>query len=116
MDRLNTRNILKRKKQKPITVSSVVTILKKLLSIFSSAVPLAKLVGTWQHLGINWDFTREFFEMMQQAKTQSQNPFFMEFFIIAAWQIWKQRNNFIFDRGRPSSVKKLGFKLIGSML
>jgi len=61
--------------------------------------------------------------MMQQVKTQSQNPFFMEFFTIAAWQIWKQRNNFIFDRvgpllslGRTPSVKKLGFKLIGSML
>jgi len=26
----------------------------------------------------------------------------METFIIAAWHIWKQRNNFIFDRDRPS--------------
>jgi hypothetical protein len=26
----------------------------------------------------------------------------MEIFNIAAWQIWKQRNNFIFDKGRPS--------------
>jgi hypothetical protein len=25
----------------------------------------------------------------------------MEFFIIGAWQIWEQRNNFIFDRGHP---------------
>ena len=39
---------------------------------------------------------------MQHAKLQYHNPFFMETFIIAAWQIWKQRNNFIFDRGRPS--------------
>jgi hypothetical protein len=40
--------------------------------------------------------------MMHLAKIQYQSPFFMEIFIIAAWQIWKQRNNFIFDRGRPS--------------
>jgi len=40
--------------------------------------------------------------MMIQSKQQHQNPFFMETFIIAAWHIWKQRNNFIFDRGRPS--------------
>jgi hypothetical protein len=28
----------------------------------------------------------------------------MEVFIIAAWQIWKQRNNFIFDRGQQSFI------------
>jgi hypothetical protein len=28
----------------------------------------------------------------------------MEVFIIAAWQIWKQRNNFIFDRGSHLSL------------
>jgi hypothetical protein len=44
----------------------------------------------------------DFFLMMQQAKVQHNNPFFMETFIIATWQIWNQRNNFIFDRGRPS--------------
>jgi hypothetical protein len=39
--------------------------------------------------------------MMRQAKQQFQHSF-MEIFIIATRQIWKQRNNFIFDRGRPS--------------
>ena len=41
----------------------------------------------WQSLGISWDITKEFFQMMQHAKLQYQNPFFMETFIIAAWQI-----------------------------
>jgi len=41
--------------------------------------------------------------MLIQAKQQFPNPYFMDIlFTIAAWQIWKQRNNFIFDRGRPS--------------
>ena len=39
--------------------------------------------------------------MMKQTKQQFHHSF-MEIFIIAAWQIWKQRNNFIFDRGHPS--------------
>jgi hypothetical protein len=56
----------------------------------------------WQHLGIQWNLQSEFFEMMIQSQQQHQNPFFMETFIIVAWHIWKQRNNFIFDRGRPS--------------
>ena len=53
-------------------------------------------------LGIHWDFAGDCFQMMKQAKQQFHHPFFMEIFIIAAWQIWKQRNNFIFDRGSPS--------------
>ena len=112
MDRLNTRNILKRKKQKLegnnyncVLCSN--NIEETAFHLFFSC-PFSQTC--WQHLGINWDFTREFFEMMQQAKTQSQNPFFMEFFTIAAWQIWKQRNNFIFDRGRPSFISwKISF-------
>jgi hypothetical protein len=44
----------------------------------------------------------DFFQMVIQAKQQFQSPFFMEIFIIGAWQIWKQRNNFIFDHGCPS--------------
>jgi hypothetical protein len=36
--------------------------------------------------------------MMEEAKHQSTHNFFMEFFIIAAQKIWKQRNDFIFNR------------------
>jgi hypothetical protein len=106
MDRLNTRNILKRKKQKleGNNYNCVLCNNSTEETAFHLLFDCPFSKTCWQHLGINWDFTREFFEMMQQAKTQSQNPFFMEFFIIAAWQIWKQRNNFIFDRGRPSFI------------
>ena len=38
------------------------------------------------------------------------SPFFMEIFAIVAWNIWKQRNNFFFDRGIPSFSRwHLGF-------
>ena len=33
---------------------------------------------------------------------QNSNNFFTKTFIIAAWGIWKQRNNFIFEGRRPS--------------
>jgi hypothetical protein len=39
---------------------------------------------------------------MEEAKTQLHHNFFMEFFIIAAWEIWKQRNDLIFSRSLPS--------------
>ena len=43
----------------------------------------------WQHLGISWDFSLEFFQMMHQAKLQYQSTFFMEIFTIVAQEIWK---------------------------
>jgi len=35
--------------------------------------------------------------MIESAKQSYNNNFFMEIFIIAAWQIWKQRNGLIFE-------------------
>jgi hypothetical protein len=55
--------------------------------------------ASWQQPGINWDFTMDF---VSKPRPNITTPFFMETFIIATWQIWKQRNNFIFDRCRPS--------------
>jgi hypothetical protein len=51
-----------------------------------------------------------FFHMLLEAKEGFSNPFFMEAFTISSWQIWKQRNNFIFSRGQPSFLAwKTGF-------
>jgi hypothetical protein len=105
MDRLNTRDILRRKKQKLRDNYNCVlcnnNTEETAFHLFFSC-PFSQ--SCWQHLGISWDFSLEFFQMMHQAKLQYQSTFFMEIFTIAAWEIWKQRNNFIFDRGRPSFV------------
>jgi hypothetical protein len=39
--------------------------------------------------------------MMDESRSQFPHKFFMEVFIIMAWSIWKQRNNFIFNKVRP---------------
>jgi hypothetical protein len=48
--------------------------------------------------------------MMDDARRQFISNFFMEVFMLAAWLIWKQRNDFIFNRGRPTFQQwKIGF-------
>jgi hypothetical protein len=56
----------------------------------------------WSHLGIGWCLDLPFHAMMEEAKRQTNHNFFMEFFIIVAWTIWKERNDIIFNRGTPS--------------
>jgi hypothetical protein len=81
-------------------------------------------VGCWQLIGLQWQFGTPFFQMMERARSDSNNNFFMETFIIAAWQTWKQRNGLIFDNC-PSNISlwkrnfKAEFKLpfsLGSIL
>jgi hypothetical protein len=56
----------------------------------------------WEHLHIYWETDLDFFTLMERARQQHTTAFFMEIFILGAWLIWKQRNNHIFNRQRPS--------------
>jgi hypothetical protein len=48
--------------------------------------------------------------MMDEARNQFANNYFMVVFILAAWLIWKQRNNLIFNKRRPTFQNwRLGF-------
>ena len=130
MDRLNTRNILKRKKHKleGNNYNCVLCNNNVEETAFHLFFSCSFSQACWRFLRIHLSLgktivcvnTRDgfplvlllfigtiqviLFQMMMQAKLQLRNPFFMEIFIIASWHIWKQRNNFIFDRGRPSFI------------
>jgi hypothetical protein len=48
--------------------------------------------------------------MMEEASAQFHNKSFMDIFIIGTWLIWKQRNDWIFNRAvRMSDNKKMAF-------
>jgi hypothetical protein len=62
--------------------------------------------------------------MMAQARQQWSNPFFIEFFLLGAWLIWKQRNDLLssitsvhlWQVGKEGFFRRLPFRLTVSCL
>jgi hypothetical protein len=104
MDRLNVRNILRRKKCKleRNDYSCPLCPQNREETTFHLFFSCPFNIECWRHLGINWNFHLDFHSMMEEAKKQYTHMFFMEIFMLGAWLIWKQRNNAIFSHGRPS--------------
>lgn len=104
LDRLNTRNILRRKRM-PVQGNNyncqtcAPSTEETTFHLFFQC-PFA--VRCWRHIGVQWNTSMDFFEMIQQARKEATMPNFMEIFTIAAWNIWKQRNRLIFDNIVPT--------------
>ena len=47
----------------------------------------------WGELGISWPASGNRLQLLHAAKEVWTQPMFMEIFIVAAWSIWKERNN-----------------------
>nr|TKV93212.1 hypothetical protein SEVIR_9G211400v2 [Setaria viridis] len=58
----------------------------------------------WNFVGISWDHAIRFSDTIQKARMECQHQFFMEVFVISAWEIWKQQNAQIF-RGTQASFE-----------
>jgi hypothetical protein len=111
-NRLNTINILRRKKFKiqGNDYTCVLCDLKWEETAFHLFFNYQFSKSCCRHLNIHWCYQTDFFTTFERTRQAHSSPYFMEIFVIAAWQIWKQRNNFIFIRGRPSFDNwKLGF-------
>jgi hypothetical protein len=65
----------------------------------------------WFALGITWNTHLNIHQMIQAAKLDFAQPFFMEIFMLGAWCIWNERNDLIFN-GKPPCLAawKLAFK------
>jgi hypothetical protein len=106
MDRLHTRNILRRKKLK-IEGNNYNCVLcdkgreETAFHLFFSC-PFSKIC--WDTINIGWDSNQNFETMMVTVKQRSSHQFFMDLFRIGAWNIWKQRNGLIFNKMLPSIV------------
>jgi hypothetical protein len=112
LDRLNTRNMLKRKgyKLEGNNYDYVMCPAQREETTFHLFFSCPFASECWRRIGIQWQMDVPFFRMMELAKNHF-NHSFMEVFIIAAWHIWKERNNLIFENSQASiSSWKRNFK------
>ncbi|CAO2185264.1 unnamed protein product [Urochloa humidicola] len=105
MDRLNTRNILRRKNfiiqgSNYNCVSCPNNVEETTYHLFFGC-PFSK--QCWQQIGFQWNSVLPFYDMLSASRSNFNKQFYMEVFIISAWCIWKQRNGLIFD-SRPPSI------------
>jgi hypothetical protein len=55
----------------------------------------------WEKIGMQWNTGLSLYLRIAHARQQQQNiPFFMEVVTIAAWEIWKIRNDRVFNNGQ----------------
>ena len=101
-DRLNTRNILKRRRKFleegsnfALCYEGVEETTNHLFFDCQSAV------CRWFALGISWDEKSNIHQKLYSAKQEFGQPFFMEVFMIGAWCLWNERNDFIFNGKAP---------------
>jgi hypothetical protein len=102
-DRINSRNLLKRKKFKieGDDYSCMLCNLDIEEYTYHLLFQCPFSDWCWNSLGIQWGHGLYFFDTIKKAKSEWQYGFFMEVFSIAAWEIWKQRNERIFRAPPP---------------
>jgi hypothetical protein len=113
-DRLNTRNILKRRNKVLEDGYNCVLcheeVEETLVHLFFDC-PSATC--RWLALGINWATNSNVHQKIYIARQAFVEPFFMEIFLIGAWCIWNERNDLIFNKKQPSLASwKDSFKLL----
>ena len=63
----------------------------------------------WAQFGIVWNLSLSFENMLTHAKNSYQSSHFLEKVLYVAWNIWKQRNSFIFYNVQPSVASWMTF-------
>lgn len=104
IDHLNTRNMLKRRHYR-IANDDYGCILcatspeETLVHLFFHC-PFSK--DCWRTLGVVWPNDNCTLRLVHSGREVWGQPMFMEMFVVAAWGIWKERNDKLFRGVTPS--------------
>jgi hypothetical protein len=101
-DRLNTRNILRRRRKFLEDGYTCVLCLEDVEeSVEHLFFDCPSAACRWFALGITWNDHLNIHQKIQAAKLDFAQPFFMEIFMIGARCIWNERNDLIFNGNLP---------------
>jgi hypothetical protein len=103
LDRLNTRDLMTRKNWHLDSGSNCVlcnaaTLETREHLFFECEFALR----CWESIGIYWDTSVQISRRIKYVKQNFDGPCFMEILACASWNIWKERNELIFQ-GQPAS-------------
>jgi hypothetical protein len=97
-DRLNTRDLMQRKHWHIDTGYNCVMCSQNLLETSQHLFFECEFAQRcWDLLDIHWDFAADFGHNFSSARANFSGPCFFEIFACATWNIWKVRNDLIFN-------------------
>ena len=103
VDMLNTKDMLQRKNQAvpsgPNCILCSLSILEDFIHHFFGC-PFA--TRCWNYCGIQWQSNLSFMPMIIEAKRNFSQVFFVEVVAVALWNIWRRRNDYIFNNITPT--------------
>lgn len=103
VDRLNTRGMLRRRnKFLEVGYSCALCPYDLEESTLHLFFDCTSSFSRWNAIGIQWSQQGSVYDRLQQQRAVFQGPYFMDLFMIGAWCIWKERNDFIFNHKMPS--------------
>ena len=113
VDRLNTRNMLKRRHYNIGTNFDCLLcgqhVEETVEHLFFHCTFSQEC---WLHLGFNWSLQHDRLDMIKHQKTVHPRKMWMDIFLTSAWSLWKERNNHHFRKIKPSVASwKQRFKL-----
>jgi hypothetical protein len=103
VDRLNTKTMLQRRhlniQDSPICVMCSSGEQETTEHLFFDC-PFAQ--ECWSMIDVTWDISLPLMDRFTQARSSHAIPFFTEAVLIAAWELWKLRNDKVFQRRDPT--------------
>lgn len=99
-DRLNTRNLLRRKNRNLDDYSCPLCSTGSEETCFHLFFECPFSQQCWTSIPIQWDLSLPPLDMIIAARSDFGSVIFREIFITACWIIWKTRNAVIFDNGQ----------------
>jgi len=106
MDRLNTRDMIQRRHWRLESGPNCVLCSDAHIETcdhFFLFCPFAQLC--WSFLGIDWTADYDIRRNITVPSQHFSGPCFLETIVCAAWNIWKEQNDHIFQGSQPSLVR-----------